>query len=265
MSVDSNSSIRRTLDLTSNKLVKSFDKLSSGLRITSAADDPAGLAIVQQLDAEAAVGRKGIDNAGYAQSALNIADAAVSQVQNIAVRLDELAQQSANGVLSDEQRSSLQTEFNQLTQEIDRIAQTTEFNGVNLLQGEGFAVPVSDASNPNNTIQMPGLDVSSAALTGHDISSQENAKAAMSAISDLRKNLGEAVSSIGALEKRLESASSTESVAVENRIAASSRIKDVDYAAEVAEKTRLSILQDGATAMMAHSKQQEEMVLALLK
>ncbi len=265
MSIDSNSTIGRSLDLTSNKLVKSFDKLSSGLRITSAADDPAGLAIVQQLEAEVKVGRKGIDNASYAQSALNIADAAVNQVQNITIRLDELAQQSANGVLSDSQRASLQTEFSQLTQEIDRIAQTTEFNGVSLLQGEGFSVPVSDASNPNNIIEMPGLEVNSAALVGHDISSQENAKAAMSAISDMRKNLGEAVSSIGALEKRLESATSTESVAVENRLAASSRIKDVDYAAEVADKTRLSILQDSSTAMMAHAKQKEEMVLSLLK
>lgn len=265
MSVDSSSPIRRNLSATNDKLVRSFDKLSSGKRITNAADDAAGLAIAEALSAEAAIGRKGIDNASYAQSALNIADAAVGQVQNITNRLGELAQQSANGVLSDEQRGALQTEFSELTQEIDRIAQTTEFNGVNLLQGQSLSVPVSDATNAANNIQMPALSVSSNPLSGIDISTQANAKAALEAVSGMRDTLSQATSSIGALEKRLESASATEKVAVENRLSAESRIRDVDYASEVAEKTRLSILQDSGTALMAHQKQKEETVLSLLK
>ncbi|NMC64455.1 MAG: hypothetical protein GYA55_14920 [SAR324 cluster bacterium] len=267
MSINSSSSggIRRILDDTSNKLVKSSERLSSGLRINSASDDAAGLAIAASLGTEAAIGRKGIDNASYAQSALDIADAAVGQVKNIADRLNELAQQSANGTLSNEQRSSLQDEFSQLTQEIDRIAQTTQFNGVNLLQGVSIPVPVSDASNPNNIINIPAIEVSSNPLSGHNVSTQESAKAAMAAISSLRDNLNEATSSIGSIEKRLESATSTEKVAVENRLSAASRIRDVDYASEVAEHTKLSILQDSSTAMMAHSKQQESMVLQLLK
>lgn len=267
MSINSSSSgfPLRTLNDTTNKLVKSSEKLSSGLRINSAADDAAGLAIADALKTEAAIGRKGIDNASYAQSALDIADAAVGQVKNIADRLNELAQQSANGVLSDEQRSSLQNEFSQLTQEIDRIAQTTQFNGVNLLQGDSIKVPVSDASNPNNTIEMPAIQVSSSALSGHSVSTQASAQAAMSAISSLRDNLSGATASIGSIEKRLQSATANEKVAVENRLSAESRIRDVDYASQVAEHTRLSILQDVGTALQAHSKHKEEMVLSLLK
>ena len=265
MSIDSGSSIRRNLSITNDKLVKSFDRLSSGLRITTAADDPAGLAIAESLKTEAAIGRKGIDNAGYAQSAVAITEAALGQIENITTRLGELAQQSANGVMSDEQRQSLQNEYSQLTEEIDRIAQTTSFNGVNLLQGDSVQVPVADASNPNNIIEMPAINVSSAPVQGQNISTQANARAAMDAVATLRDNLSQATSSVGAIEKRLESASSTERVAVENRISAESRIRDVDVAAEVAEKTSLSILQDASTALMAHQQHKQEMVLSLLK
>ena len=258
------SSSKRILDQTQGKLTKAFEKLSSGKRINSASDDAAGLAIADELNSEASIGSKGIDNAAYAQSALDIAGAAVTQVQNITTRLGELAQQSANGTLSNDQRTALQEEYSQLTDEIDRISSTTQFNGVSLLQGQGFSVPVGDASNPNNSITLQGITVNASSLANQNISNADAAKAAMSAVSDMRDNLSQATSSIGALSQRLSTASSTEQVAVENRRAAESTIRDADVASTVADKTSLQIqLQIGA-AMNAHQLDNGQAMLKLL-
>ena len=266
----SGSSTLRNLNDASPKLVKSAGRLSSGARIQSPPEERAGRqGPVEDVEAQAKTARKGIDNARYAHSALSIAEVAVGQVKNITDRLGELARQSAESGLDDNQREEMQKEFSKLTREIDRISETTQFNGVNLLQGEGFKVPVSDSSNSDRTIEMEPIRVSAEPLSGHNISSRDSAKAAMTAIGDLRRNLGDATSSIGAIEKKLESAGATESVAVENRIAADSRLRDVEHAAQLAETTSLSIRQNAGVAMQAHAgtehQPNQQMFLSLLK
>ncbi|RMG44549.1 MAG: flagellin FliC, partial [Candidatus Dadabacteria bacterium] len=122
---------QRNLSQTSGRLATSFERLSSGLRINRARDDAAGLAIAESLKADAAVANVAIRNASDGISIISIADQAIGQIANVLTRLAELAEQSANGVFANEQRSALAGEFSALTQEIERIALTTKFNGLN--------------------------------------------------------------------------------------------------------------------------------------
>ncbi len=271
---------QRQLSTTTDALGKTYERLSSGLRINRASDDPAGLALADSLNADARVASVAIRNANDGISITSIADSALGQVSTILSRMAELAEQSANGVYSTTQRSALSAEFVSLGSEIERIATTTEFNDVKLLSGgQGFTLQVGfDASSlsrisiaaVNGTLSSLGLNLNggsglsysiNAATTSEAQSASQNAltavNAAISSLSNIR-------GTIGAAESRLNYAIENLSVTRENLLSAESRIRDADIAAEAAEMTRLSVLQQAGAAVLAQANQQPARALDLL-
>ncbi len=252
------------LRIASDRLSKSFEKLSSGKRINSAADDPAGLALAESLKNDAALYSRGSRNSVEASLGNDIAQSALSQVNNIATRMAELAQQSANGVYSDDQRQALNNEYQQLQQEIDRIADTTTFNGQKLLEGgSGVTAQVGTDSSANSQIQGVSVDLKSLNVSGN-ISNQEQARVALDQVKTLVGNVSKAAGEIGAVNNRLKVAENNNNVAAENAKAAESRIRDVDIASEMANKVSSQILQKSATALQAQANQTAQVALKLL-
>ena len=245
---------------------KTFDKLASGKRINSAADDPAGLAIAEALKTAVNTLGQASRNIGDVNSAAQIKESALNEIGNISSRLNELATQSANGTLSDTQRSALQQEFSALTQEVQRISQTTQFNGKNLLDGSSISAQVGTDSSADSQIVLQGTDVSTAILNvaSQNISTSEGAKNALSSISNFSNEITSARGDIGAGVRRLEVASNSIAVERENSAAAESRIRDADIAQSVADKVRNDILSQSNTALQAQSKISAQNVLKLL-
>jgi flagellin len=271
---------QRQLGLTTNRLSLSFQRLSSGLRINSASDDPAGLALADNLRADARLASVAIRNANDGISITSIADAALGEVNTILNRMLELAQQSANGVFTQAQRSALSSEFIALGSEIDRISRATVFNTFNLLSNSssitlqvgltGSADSRITISGVLGTLSSLGIGNASSELTVSIIStsiafSQTAATTAVSSIQNAILSLTSTRGTIAAVESRLSSAINYLSVARENFIAAESRIRDVDVAEEVANMVRLQVLQQSAQAVLAQANLQPQVALRLLQ
>lgn len=267
MAVDSISSPIRNLSKALNEQKSSFEKLSSGKRITRASDDAAGLAVAAALNAEASTLAVGSRNASYSQSAIDIAGSALTQISDIAGRLGELATQAASGTLSDSQRSTLNQEYQALTQEVSRIAETTQFNGTSLLKGDQISAQVGTDSSADSQIASPGVDINgiAAAVVGGSISTANAAQSAITAVNSFVSDLASAQGKLGATYSRLDSAINNNDVGRENRIAAASRIEDVDYAAEFAKKVATDIKAKSSVAVSAQANQSAATVLNLLK
>lgn len=270
---------QRNLGQTTTALGETFQRLSSGLRINSAKDDPAGLILADNLRADARLASVAVRNANDGISITSIADAALGEIGNILSRMAELAEQSANGVYTNTQRSAMSSEFLALGSEIQRIAISTEFNGVNILSnGSNISVQVGIDGTANSRVTIEGVSGlvadlgignASGALTYSIISTSEAgstnaATNALSAISTAISTLGSTRGKIGAAESRLGYAINVITVARENFIAAESRIRDADIAQEVAEMVRLQVLQQAGTAILAQANQQPAAALALL-
>lgn len=271
---------QRNVAQSTGKLQTAFERLSSGLRINSAADDAAGLAIAESLKADSRIASVAIRNANDGISVIAIADGAIEEITNILSRLAELAEQSANGVYSNKQRSSLQLEFQLLTSEIERIALTTEFNDLNLLSGgdtvsfqvgfDGSSLSQVTYSGISATLDSLGLAPAGTSEQTYSIlggtleESQSAARLALDAvrlaISSVTRNRG----TLGAAESRLNLTINNLQVARENFTAAESAIRDADVAYEAAELTRLNILQQAGTAILAQANQQPSLALSLL-
>ncbi|NDC37502.1 MAG: flagellin FliC [Proteobacteria bacterium] len=265
----------------SRGLQRSYERLSSGLRINSASDDAAGLAIASSLKADARVATVAMRNANDGISVIEITDGAINQISNILSRLAELAEQSANGVYANGQRSALQLEFTALMSEVERIALTTEFNGLNLLSGGGdVTFQVGFDGTSMSRIQYNGVQATLASIglaapsssqhtysiTGlTDIESQSAAQLALDAINVAITSLSRNRGTLGAAQSRLETTINNLMVARENFAAAESRIMDVDVAEESSQLTRLSILQQAGTAILAQANQQPQLALQLLR
>jgi flagellin len=254
MSSDSFSS-NRSSTLNKAALQKSFEKLASGVRITAASDDPAGLAIVAALDAVQVQLSAGSRNSGYASSALSVADSALAQVSNISVRLQELATQASNGTLSDEQRGALDQEFQQLTQEAQRIGASTEFNGQSLLSGSSLTVQVGTDGSSQSQISVGGVDLAGllSSLTSSAINSVDGARNALAAISDFSSSVSSARADLGASDSRLLVAAENNAAALIPLAEAESRIMDVNVAEEAANLVRRKILDNQNAALGAQS------------
>jgi flagellin len=272
---------QRQLGDSTGLLTTAYERLSSGLRINRAKDDAAGLAIAESLKADARVANVGIRNANDGISVISIADQAIGQIANVLGRLAELASQSANGVYGNTQRSALQNEFIALTSEIERIAYSTEFNGLRLLSGGGTVVfQVGFDGDSLSRVSYTGVEATLASLGlatagssvptfsivgANDLESQSAARLALdavnAAISSVNRNRG----TLGAAESRLEVTISNLQIARENFKAAESRIRDVDVAAEAAELTRLNILQQAGAAVLAQANSQPQLALRLLQ
>jgi len=272
---------QRRLSNATGALSTSYERLSSGQRINKASDDAAGLAIADALRANQRVATVAIRNANDGISTIAIADSALGEIGNVLSRLAELSQQSANGVFSVIQRSALSNEFVALGSEIERIAVTTEFNGVKLLSGNS-SVTLQVGFNSTSTSQvsytgvqgtlaalgLAGANASalSFSLNGATLSDGQSAsRLALDAVNSAIQSLASTRGTLGAAQSRLEVAINNLSVARENFASAESRIRDVDVASEAAELTRLGILQQAGAAILAQANQQPGLALSLLR
>jgi flagellin len=272
---------QKNLAESSSRLQASYERLSSGLRINRAKDDAAGLAIAESLKADSRIATVAIRNANDGISIVAITDGAISQITNVLSRLAELSEQSANGVFSTGQRSALQLEFTALMSEVERIAMTTTFNGVALLSGgstvtfqvgfDGSSMSQITYSGVQATLAAIGLANSNSSTptysinADNDLLAQEAARSALDAINDAIVSVTRNRGTLGAAESRLETTINNLMVARENFQAAESRIRDVDVAAEAAELTRVTILQQAGTAILAQANQQPQLALQLLR
>jgi flagellin len=285
ISINSNlASVRqqRLLSQSSDSLNRVYEKLSSGQRVNRASDDAAGLAIAASLRSNTRVASTAIRNAQNAVSTLSVADGALESIQSLLGRLSELAAQSANGTYSTVQRSALQSEFSNLGSEIERIAVTTEFNGVSLLSGSrviSFQIGFDGASTSRialdqqggATLQALGLAAAGTSALTYSISgtttdyAQSAAQTALAAISSAVVSLSSLRGTLGSVESRLNSAVQNLTVTRENSIAAESRIMDTDVDSEAAELTRLNILQQAGAAVLSQANQAPQLAIQLLR
>jgi flagellin len=272
---------QRRLGNATQALGSSYEKLSSGQRINKASDDAAGLAIADSLRANQRVASVAIRNANDGISTIAIADSALGEIGNVLSRLAELSQQSANGVFSIVQRSALSNEFVALSSEVERIAVTTEFNGVKLLSGNAAVVlQVGFNSTSTSQISYTGVQgtLSALGLAGANSSTltfslngvslaegQSASRLALDAVNSAIQSLASTRGTLGAAQSRLEVAINNLGVARENFASAESRIRDVDVAAEAAELTRLGILQQAGASILAQANQQPGLALSLLR
>ncbi|RME58617.1 MAG: flagellin FliC [Candidatus Dadabacteria bacterium] len=271
---------QRNLAQATERLTTSFERLSSGLRINRARDDAAGLAIAESLKADTKIATVAIRNASDGISIISIADQAIGQINNVLSRLAELAEQSANGVFSITQRSALQNEFSALASEIERIAITTEFNGLKLLSGGGEVVfQVGFDGSSNSRVTYSGVQATLAAIglagsgssaliysinASTEAAAQTAARLALDAVNNAITSLTRNRGQLGAAESRLQVTISNLQVARENFQAAESRIRDADVANEAAELARLTILQQAGAAVLAQANAQPQLALRLL-
>lgn len=271
---------QRRLANSTGDLRQSFERLSSGLRIVRARDDAAGLAIADALRADSRIASVAIRNANDGISLVSIADGALDQMSSVLTRMAELAEQSANGTLGSSQRSAIGQEFSALASEIQRIAETTTFNGLLLLSGgQQVSLQVGFDSSTNSQIAFQGVDgtLESIGLASKGSKSilfslngsttplaQEAARSALDAVKLAISSLTTSRGTLGAAESRLTVAITNLSVARENFKAAESQIRDVDVAEEAANLTRLNILQQAGAAVLAQANQQPSLALSLL-
>lgn len=263
---------QRNLSGTRINMNKSLEKLSSGQRINRAGDDAAGLAISENLKAQIKGLGQAKRNAEDGISLVQIAEGALGETSNILIRLRELSVQAASDTIGSTERKFLNVEFEQLTSEMDRIANSTEFNRVPLLNGTGavFDIQIGTRNDPISdrlTFDASSADVNVAALglnlasVADKISSQNSLSSIDSAIvsvSGIRADFG-------ALQNRLQSTINNISVSVENLSAANSRVRDTDIAAETAELTKQNILMTAGTSVLSQANSSTKNALSLIQ
>lgn len=263
-----------------SELSQSYERLSSGMRINSAADDPAGLALSEKLSSDARIANVAVRNANDGLSAAAIADEALSEIGSTLTRMLELSTQAANGTYTNAQRSALSSEFLALGSEIQRIASTVTFNSRTLLSNSSsMTIQVGFDSSANSTITLSGVSgtldalglaaAGSSALTfsiitGSETGSTYAAATALSAVRNAIDSLSSIRGVIGAAESRLSTAVNFLQVARENFAAAAGKIRDVDVAEETANMIRLQVLQQAGTAVLAQANLTPKLVLDLL-
>lgn len=260
---------QRALAQVTDRIGVHFRRLATGLRITGAADDAAGLAISERLRAQIRSIDQAKRNAADGISLVQTGEGALNEVGGILLRLRELAVQSANGTVSSQDRATLDEEFRSLVAEVDRIGRSTEFNGIKLLDGSNTTVLFQIGIGITN-----GIDTLAATLTpvlatglGLDVLGVTNAGAATGALATLDAAI-DSVSRVrgrfGAAQNRLESTIRYLGAQAENLTAAESRIRDVDIAQETAALVRDQILQQATIAVLAQANAQPQLVLRLL-
>jgi flagellin len=271
---------QRILGINNGRLAQSVERISSGIRINRGSDDAAGLAISEGLRSDIRALRQAIRNANDGVSLINVTEGALNEQSGILIRLRELASQAATGTVGSTERQTIQLEFTALRNEVDRIAQTTEFNGQKLVEGS----LASSVASANHILVQVGLDnsehsrinlntevnlgaMTSTGLTIHELS-VTSADAALTALEQINTSIGtltQGRGKIGAVQNRLIRTISTISIAVENLSAAESAIRDADIAEEVALLTRNQILVQAATAMVGQANLIPQSVLQLLQ
>ncbi|QDV05009.1 Flagellin [Planctomycetes bacterium Poly30] len=258
---------QRNLANSTVNLGGNYSRLSSGLRIATAADDAAGLGISERMRSDIRSFTVASRNAQDGISMVQTAEGALNEVSDLLGRMRELSMQSANGTLSDDDRTTLDAEFSQLVDEIDRISTTTEFNGVKLLDGSNsnIAIQVGIGAATADTISVSGADASTSTLgISGGISTASTAQSMLGTIDSAIDDINSARGTLGAQQNRLGSTLRSLANVRENTSAAESRIRDVDVAMETADLTRNSILQQAATSILSQANQQPQLALSLL-
>jgi flagellin len=248
----------RNLEGTQTKLSKSMQKLSSGLRINSAADDAAGLAISEKMRSQIMGTAQAQRNAMDGISLVQTAEGAYNEMHSILQRVRELAVQAQNSTLSTSDQVAIDQEVGQLTAELTRIAGNTQFNGLQVLSG-AFTLQVGADSGSGNQISF------SLSSFGFSTIGSASSAGAISAIDAAITSVSASRSTLGAIQNRLEHAVSNLGVYQENISAAESRIRDVDIASETVNFTKLQILSQSGTAMLAQANSAPNNVLSLLR
>lgn len=269
---------QRNLTQSQSTLATSMQRLSSGLRVNSAKDDAAGLAIAERMNTQVRGMNVAIRNANDGISLAQTAEGGMQEMSNMLQRMRELAVQSANGTNSADDRANLDAEYQALNSEIGRIAETTQFNGVSVLNtpptGAGsaavdativFQVGANTASANTLSISLKEITaVETAGGSATDITTVSGTTAAISAIDDMISTVTTARADYGAVQSRFESAINNLQVGMENQSAARGRIMDADFAVETANMTRSQILQQAGNAMVSQANSAPQSVLQLL-
>ena len=270
---------QRNLDINSSRLSKSIERISSGIRINKGSDDAAGLAISEGLRSDIRALRQATRNANDGMSLVNVAEGALNEQSGILIRLRELASQAATGTVGSTERASIQLEFSALRQELTRIANTTEFNGIGLIDGS-LASSVASTSHTliqigidntansrldlNNTLALAAVTAEKLGLNVLSVSASAEALTALASIESAIASVTASRGKVGAIQNRLQRSVSSLSISTENLQAAESAIRDADIAHEIAELTRNQILVQTSTAMVGQSNLIPQSVLQLL-
>jgi flagellin len=253
---------QRNLNTSQSSLATSMQRLSSGLRINSAKDDAAGLAIADRMNTQIKGINVAIRNANDGISLAQTAEGALATVTDVLQRMRELAIQAQNGSNGTSDRANLDTEFQQLSAEITRIAAQTKFNGTAIVGAGAGTQTFQVGANNGDTMTITTSTV--ATVTG-DVTTQANASTAVSAIDTALDTITTSRATYGAAMSRFEFAISNLQITGENQSAARGRIMDADFAAETANLSRAQILQQAGTAMVAQANQLPQNVLSLLR
>lgn len=261
--------IQRNLARIGVLLAKNLQRLSTGLRIVTAADDAAGLQISERLRAQIRSLDQAKRNSSDGISLAQTAEGALDEVSSMLIRMRELSVQSANGTNSATDKDTLQAEFDQLRSEITRISSSTQFNGINLLDGSSTSISFQVGSGVNVAVNQIALQLDSTLSTSLsidtlDIGSTGNTSTAISSIDSAIDTVSGLRGRLGAVQNRLSYTINNLSVQVENLTAAESRIRDVDFAYETAQLTRNMILQQASIALLAQANSLPESALSLL-
>ena len=270
------SAAQRGLGASQDAYAKQANRLSTGLRINSASDDAAGMAVSEKLKNQGRGLNQAQRNAQDGISLIQTAEGALTETHSLLARMRELAVQSSNDTLSASDRANLQVEFTALYAEVDRIASTTAFNGIYLLNNADVATGMTLQIGANNgntfTLTVGGAQMSTlnsnfngAAATLTTVGYQSSASAVISAVDAAVNAVSTARAGLGALQNRLESVGRSLAVASENTAAANSRVADADIASSMSELVRAQILQQAGISVLAQANQAPSLVLQLLR
>jgi len=270
---------QRILGVNNDRLSQSIERISSGMRINKGADDAAGLAISEGLRSDIRALRQATRNANDGISLINTTEGALNEQSSILIRLRELASQAATGTVGSTERATIQLEFSALRDELTRIAQTTQFNGIGLIDGnlEGSVAAASHTQiqigidstansriNLNSTLDLAAVTATSLSIHNLSVTGAAQALTALSTIDTAIASVTATRGKVGAVQNRLQRSVSSLSITSENLQAAESAIRDADIAHEIAQLTRNQILVQTSTAMVGQSNLIPQSVLQLL-
>jgi len=270
---------QRILGINNDRLAKSVERISSGIRINRGADDAAGLAISEALRSDIRGLRQAVRNANDGIALINVAEGALNEQSSILIRLRELASQAATGTVGSTERATIQLEFTALRNEIDRIAATSQFNGQGLVDGS-LASSISSANqvfiqvgidstansriNLNTEINLKAVTSTILGIDTLSVTAAAQALTTLDTINNAISTVTQARGQVGAVQNRLTRSVGNLAVTIENLQAAESGIRDADIAAEIADLTRNQILVQSATAMVGQANLIPQSILQLL-
>lgn len=262
----------RQESLNTSALQSSTEKLSSGEKINRAGDDAANLAVSEKMRSQIRGLNKASENAANAVSFIQTTEGWLQETTDIIQRIRELAVQSANGIYTDEDRMQIQVEVSQLVSEIDRIASTAQFNGMNMLTGrfaeDGIRFHIGANMDQNVEAKINAMDASSLGLRNGDsklsLTTPEEANAALGTLDEALKLVNKQRADLGAYQNRLEIAIKGLDIASENLSASESKIRDTDLAEKMVEYVKDQILEQTSLAFIAQANNQSQNVLTLL-